>query len=273
MKYIIFGAGKYMREIIDEDKIKYISYFVDNNPTLQGTEYRGKPILSPAELDKEDKYQIFIIVAVDNSFYRYWEINIELKERGFTQGIHFDWIMRLRNYPQHALWTSTIGSEMWQNDEINWLCAYEPYEPTDRAKLVSKIINWDSVHTVLDLGAGLCPMKACIPDGVKYYPVDYKLNVPEMIICDFNKHEFPDIKSDVVICVGVNGYVDDFKWLADKAVHATNAGGQLVLGLFLSNSAYTGYDIIAQYGWQLKLLGFHQTNPNNAVFLFQKADF
>lgn len=36
MKYIMFGAGEYMRFIMDEEKVSYIDYFVDNNPLLQG---------------------------------------------------------------------------------------------------------------------------------------------------------------------------------------------------------------------------------------------
>lgn len=202
---------------------------------------------------------------------QYWEIFIELEERGFVEGKHFDWVIRLRDHPEHTLWANLDCSKMWRNDEEKWLQAYAPYQPTKRATLVSKTISWGGVKSLLDLGAGLCPMKPLIPDGVQYYPVDYKANVPEMIICDFNKHEFPDIKADVVLCIGVNGYVDDFSWLINKAVEATLHGGQLLLGLFLSNASSTGYDIIKLYRNQLSLISYHQTNPNNAVFLFLKV--
>ena len=31
MKYILYGAAKYMREHIDDEKIKYFDYIVDNS--------------------------------------------------------------------------------------------------------------------------------------------------------------------------------------------------------------------------------------------------
>lgn len=48
MKYILFGAAQYMRDRIDEEKIRYFDYIVDNSADKIGTTYLGKQIKPPA---------------------------------------------------------------------------------------------------------------------------------------------------------------------------------------------------------------------------------
>ncbi|MBR6012847.1 MAG: glycosyltransferase [Selenomonadaceae bacterium] len=62
--------------------------------------------------------------------------------------------------------------------------------------------------SLLDLGCRENKLvKTLCPDNVKYYPVDYKNFDDEVIVCDFNKGEFPNIKVDACLCAYTAEYV------------------------------------------------------------------
>ena len=69
---------------------------------------------------------------------------------------------------------------------------------------------------ILDLGCGMQWLKEFLPAGAKYYPIDYISRSDDTIICDFNKHEFPNIHADVAFVSGVLEYIDDYKWFIDS---------------------------------------------------------
>jgi len=74
--------------------------------------------------------------------------------------------------------------------------------------------------TVLDLGCGPMWIKEFITHK-KYYPVDYKKRSDDTIICDFNKHEFPDLNVDYTVVSGCLEYVEDYKWFIKQiSVHS-----------------------------------------------------
>jgi len=79
----------------------------------------------------------------------------------------------------------------------------------DRIKLMSRYIP--SRKSVMDLGCGKMWLKTMIPDS-KYFPVDYKKRDDTTIVCDFNKHEFPDVSADVIFISGCLEYVEDYEW-------------------------------------------------------------
>ena len=88
-KIVVFGTGGQCRKIIEEDKIispKDVAYFVDNNEVKWNDCIYGKQILNPYELNKEDKSQLFIVIA--STFYT--EIKKQLEKMGFIDGIHFE---------------------------------------------------------------------------------------------------------------------------------------------------------------------------------------
>ena len=59
-------------------------------------------------------------------------------------------------------------------------------------------------------------VKSLCPAGVKYFPVDYKNFSDEVIICNFNKGNFPDIKADTCFCALTAEFVERLpKFLAD----------------------------------------------------------
>ena len=46
------------------------------------------------------------------------------------------------------------------------------------------------------------------PEGVKYFPVDYKRHDKKVIACDFNEGEFPSLKADTCFCAFTAEYVE-----------------------------------------------------------------
>ena len=71
--------------------------------------------------------------------------------------------------------------------------------------------------SLLDLGCRNPQfVKSICPKGVKYFPVDYKNFTAEVIICNFNKGKFPDIKADTCLCALTAEFVERLpKFLAD----------------------------------------------------------
>ena len=66
--------------------------------------------------------------------------------------------------------------------------------------------------SVMDLGAGQMYLKDLLPSDIAYYPVDYLARCPETLVYDFNKHEFPEQKADLVVAAGIMHYVQDTDW-------------------------------------------------------------
>lgn len=244
MKYILYGAAKYMRDRIDEEKIRYFDYIVDQSEEKIGTTYLGKMICSPEILLEENKNEIFIVIT---AFGQLYSVEYDLKKMGFEEGVHFEWLGRLYNcYPKHSLWLLP-RSENWMKDEEAWRKNFPNEVPHERAELVTKMIDWTTVKSVLDLGAGSEPMRPLLPKGIEYYPVDYKQLTGNTLVFDFNQKQFPNIKADVVILIGVHGYVDYEAWLIDKAIDAVNVGGQFIVSLNYCTGNYNALDCITRY--------------------------
>ncbi len=268
MKYILFGAAQYMRDNIDEEKIKYFDYIVDSSPEKIGTEYLGKKIKAPSALLEENKNEIFIFISEFNQMY---STEYDLKKMGFEKGKNFDWLRRMYNYyPEHSLWLRR-RSESWEKDESAWR-AYSPVGTThERAELVAKMIDWRGTISVLDLGAGSEPMRPLLPAGVTYYPVDYKQLTGNTLIYDFNQKQFPDIRADVVILVGVWEYTDYGVWLVDKAMNAVNIGGQFIVSLYYSTGNFSALDCIVKYHDALQLMDYAIRDNEWGIFHFKRV--
>lgn len=268
MKYILFGAGPYLREHIDEEKIKYFEYIVDSDEKKIGTTYLGKEIREPRVLLDEDKENIFIVIT---AFGQMYSIAFDLKAMGFEEGKHFEWLERLYNhYPLHSLWLKR-KSENWESDESTWRETYPNGMIHERAQLVAKMISWENVNSVLDLGAGSEPMRGLLPKDITYYPIDYKQLTGKTLVYDFNKKQFPDITADVVIMVGVNGYVDYEAWLIEKAVGAVNSNGQLILSLHYSIGNYNVLDFITKHNDTMVCVDYAFRSATYGIFKFRKV--
>lgn len=87
----------------------------------------------------------------------------------------------------------------------------------NRMKVMAEYIP--SGASVLDMGCGPMWLKRILsPDSI-YYPVDYIARGKDTIVCDFNKHEFPDNHADIIFCGGIIEYINDYQWFA-KTVYA-----------------------------------------------------
>ena len=269
MKYILYGASQYMREHIDEDKIKYFDYIVDRSDKLIGTKYLGKEIKAPDALLKEGRGDIFIVIS---AFAQLYSIEYDLKAMGFEKGKNFDWLGRLSNYyPKHALWLRP-ASECWKKDEQAWREAYPNGQVHERAELVSRMIEWTDVKSVLDLGAGSEPMRPLLPKGAVYYPIDYRQLTGNTLVYDFNQKQFPELKADVVILVGVHGYVDHYLWLVDQAVNALNTEGQLIASFNYSAGGFNVLEFIIKYQDVVKCVDFAYRDQKYGIFKFKKLN-
>lgn len=268
MKYILFGASQYLHTHIDKNRIGNYEYIVDNDKSKIGTYYLGKEIKSPDVLLREDKNDIFIVITAYGKLY---SIEYELKRKGFIEGVHFEWYERLCNhYPEHIKLIDK-KSDNWKRDESNWRKSEPVGVAHERAILVSEMINWENVDSLLDLGAGSEPMRYLLPDHVKYYPVDYQPLTENTIVCDFNKKEFPDITADVVVMIGVHGYIDYQMWLIDQAVNAMNDNGQLIISFNYSTGNYNVIDFIIKYSDKVKCTDYAFRDDEYGIFVFRKA--
>jgi coenzyme F420-reducing hydrogenase beta subunit len=79
-----------------------------------------------------------------------------------------------------------------------------------RIVVMARFLN-EQDRSVMDLGAGVMYLRELLGNDVKYYPVDIEKRCEKTIVCDFNKGEFPDIKTDAAVLAGVLEYISDVK--------------------------------------------------------------
>jgi hypothetical protein len=73
--------------------------------------------------------------------------------------------------------------------------------------------------SVLDLGCGKMWLRDMLPEAIRYVGCDYA-NRGGNLICDFNRHEFPDVQADVAFVSGCLEYLHNPNWfLAQVRAH------------------------------------------------------
>jgi hypothetical protein len=80
----------------------------------------------------------------------------------------------------------------------------------ERVKIMAAYIPAKAM--VMDLGCGNMSLKQFLKEN-KYIPVDYCQRDETTIVCDFNRHEFPTGKADVIFISGCLEYIRDYNWL------------------------------------------------------------
>ena len=98
---------------------------------------------------------------------------------------------------------SLTGKRSWRSIEY--------FDPswTNRIQQMATYIS--PGKSVLDLGCGKMWLKQYLSGGT-YYPVDYTNRGEGVVVCDFNKKEFPEQHADVAFVSGALEYVEDAKW-------------------------------------------------------------
>lgn len=84
-----------------------------------------------------------------------------------------------------------------------------------RVEMMAKMISQES-NSIVDLGCGQMSLKKYLSEDKNYYPVDYCSRGNNTIICDFNKHEFPNILADTIFASGILEHVVDYTWFIFK---------------------------------------------------------
>lgn len=84
-----------------------------------------------------------------------------------------------------------------------------------RVEMMAQMISEES-NSIVDLGCGQMSLKRYLSEDKEYYPVDYCSRDSHTIICDFNKHEFPDILADTIFASGILEHVVDYTWFITK---------------------------------------------------------
>jgi len=77
----------------------------------------------------------------------------------------------------------------------------------ERNKLISSLIPDGSA--VIDMGSGAQTLRQYLKTNCKYQPCDVVKSSPDVILCDFNAGEYPELtgKFDYVVCSGVFEYI------------------------------------------------------------------
>lgn len=216
MKHIIFGGFDYaVRYEMDQDAIFHgIDYFVDNDPNLIGTTYLGKKIKSPDALLQENKEDILILIG--SIVYR-TELAFQLKDMGFEEDKHFIWAISFCGDEQcPRLWKYIE----WKDKRTNSLRlqATETGEYClERLKTATRLVNFQTFKTVIDLGAANERLREFIPADIHYVPVDYIKYSDQTVLCNFNTYQFPVVKNLIpedtcIFAVGSIQCCQDWKW-------------------------------------------------------------
>lgn len=220
-KHIIFGGFDYaVRWEMDQDAIyRGINYFVDNDPNLIGTTYLGKPVYGPEKLLEEDPDNIMILIG---SIIYHTEIEFQLKDMGFEEGIHYQWgIGFCGDEKCPRLWKHTEWNDRKENAK-NLDFIEEGTDALQRLKVITRLIDSSKSHAIVDICAANGRIRKLLPEGMKYIPVDYISYSEDTVICDLTKYEFPDMAKianadeTCILLIASLQYAPDWKWLLKK---------------------------------------------------------
>ncbi|HTH93044.1 MAG TPA: oligosaccharide flippase family protein [Candidatus Paceibacterota bacterium] len=177
---------------------------------------------------------------------------------------------------KNALLFYLLGRRTWKDIE------YFDSAWSDRIGQMAQYIPAGA--SILDLGCGKMLLQQYLELNHTYYPVDYKDRGEGTIVCNFNRHHFPDRYADIAFVSGVLEYVENVPvFIADIAKH-TN---QCILSYCLIEdfpnisfrrkqawvNAFSRDDIISlfsQAGFVIK--DESKTPSNNSIFNFVKQN-
>ena len=122
---------------------------------------------------------------------------------------------------------------------------YTKSRQNSRLKLVMNKLIPDC-KSLIDLGCRKSKLvKAITPPRVlKYYPVDFQKHDDEVIACNFNSGEFPDIKADTCLCAFTAEYVEP---LPQFLANMCNAAQKQILMLC---RPFTASEVHDTYRWE-----------------------
>ena len=199
-----YPSWKKVRAIVEEmakliPQLRYVGWDIAIN-------YKGEPLL----IEANGSPDLGLQQAADGRGRRYlYEPILEELRKYRTQQ------MRLLGYRVNNLSDSNFSYN-------------NPSRTNSRLKFaIDKLIP--ECASLMDVGCRKGKrVKAVCPEGVKYFPVDYKAYDDEVIACDFNTDDFPDINVDTCLCALTAEYV---KHLPQFLANMCNAAQKQILML------------------------------------------
>lgn len=178
------GAGSKIAKWCESNDIDFI--FADKNANTKQKETERKIIL-PEQL----KIQSINSNIVITSIIYYDEIFEQLMKLGFSR----EQLLSYRLFmPDDVTWKDLECTTIWGTNE-------------ERMQIIADSICYDA-KTVCDYGAGKLILKKFLKSTMKYYPIDYISRSDDTIICDFNYDPFPEIYTDVCICISTLVFIN-----------------------------------------------------------------
>lgn len=220
-KHVMFGGFDYaLRWEMDQDAVfRGIDYFVDNDPSLIGTTYLGKPVYSPEKLLEEDKEGLLILIG---SIIYHMEIEFQLRDMGFEEDVHYKWAIGFcgdETCPR--LWKHTEYKDRTNNAaNLNFVEVSEEW--LEILRMAARVIDAERFDTIVDICAGNGRIRPFLPEHIRYIPMDYIPYSEDTVVCDLMKYEFPDLAatlppaSTCALLIGGINYAPDWRWLLRK---------------------------------------------------------
>lgn len=111
-----------------------------------------------------------------------------------------------------SLWNRIKKNIFFWRQARSWQ-SIERFDPTWKKRIatMSQFIPQDTTSLV-DLGCGPRWLREIITPSINYLGVDYKTRGQDTLICDFNKHQYPQKPIDVAFVSGCLEYVLDYDW-------------------------------------------------------------
>lgn len=206
-KMIMFPYCEWAERLITVARAREIAYFltdedVDGNPKIQLLN-REYPIYGLDHIEGEDIEDIIVLVT-DSKKYGKYKQSLELYN--LKENIHFFNGWKL----EKSFYSTCGGANNWIEYENASRISLDNQESWERrAEAMSKMIPYQDVGSVMDIGCGNCRLKKYLPDNIIYYGLDYVARNSETLVCDINRQPLPDVQADMYYLAGVIMYVDD----------------------------------------------------------------
>lgn len=257
------GAGSSIGNWCDKNEIDYI--FADQHAT-QKEKDTNKRIILPELLVKE--YPNTNIVVSSIIYYD------EIVKHLLAMGIKEENILSYQLFfPERIHWSDLEHSTIWGT----------------HMGRVKEIADWipTEVKSVADYGAGKLSLKEFLNPAVLYYPIDYIKRSEETIVCDFDKDNFPDIKTDVSVCTATLVFIERVEELLEHICSHTfrtiilsyvtweafsNTAGRRVSGYINDFTEDNIRQMLLKHGFILKEIRPDPANKIDTLYLFNNND-
>lgn len=198
---------------------EHVQKHPDTGKTFKGFQYPGwgkmrAVVKEMARLIPQLRYIGWDIAINDKEEVVLIEVNGNKPDNGLQQeadsvgkfNLYIPLIEEIQNFKREQM--RFLG---WRvNNLPNFDSAYESYpmRPESRFKFAMTNLVPDCT-SLMELGCRKKrPVKLLRPTDIEYYPVDYKKHDDEIILCDFNKGEFPALKVDTCFCAYTAEFVE-----------------------------------------------------------------